>query len=82
MTRRTRIAGLSATVLLEILFVAWQSMNSGAVKAEAEMPAVVVAFDRNDDFRRRQAVPETMKITVAKCEVALPVPVHAQPCVR
>ena len=82
MTHRTRIAGLAATVLLEVVFVAWQSMNFGAVKAEAETPAVVAAFDRNDDFRRRQDVPAAMKITVSKCEVVLPMRADAQPCVR
>ena len=82
MIRKARIAGLSATVLLEVVFVAWQSMNFGAVKAEAETSAVVAAFDRNDDFRRRQDVPEAMKITVSKCEVVLPIRDDAPPCVR
>jgi len=82
MIRRARIAGLSATVLLEVAFVVWQSMNFGAVRAEAETPAVVAAFDRNDDFRRRQDVPEAMKIIMSKCEVALPIRADAPPCLR
>ena len=82
MTSRIRIVGLSATVLLEVIFVVWQSVNFGAVKAEAETPAAVAVFDRNDDYRRRQNVPDTMKISMSKCEVVLPMPDAAQPCVR
>lgn len=82
MTRTIRIARLSATVLLEVVFVVWQSANLGAVKAEAETPAVVAVFDRNNDFRRRQDAPDAMKIAVSKCEVVLPVPADAPPCVR
>ena len=82
MTRRTRIAGLSVTVLLETVFVVWQGLNSGSVKAEAETSAVTVVFDRDADVRRRQDVPDTMKISMTKCEVVLPVRADAQPCVR
>jgi len=82
MTRRTRIAGLAVTVLLEVVFVAWQGLNSGSVKAEAEARAPAVELDRTADVRRRQDVPDTMKISMTKCEVVLPVRADAQPCVR
>ena len=83
MTPNVRIAGLSVFVLLEAVFVIWQGMNSESVKAQEE--AVVAAapeFNRDLDARRRQDVPDTMKITMTKCEVVLPMPAEVQPCVR
>jgi len=83
MTRNLRIAGLSAFVLLEAVFVVWQGMNSESVKAEEDAVAPLAAeFNRDLDARRRQDVPDALKISMTKCEVVLPVPADARPCVR